>query len=335
MTFSELIQKSRSNQGRFVNAALDFEGVKIPAFAISGKRVGKHLHIQSAQHASEYSGTNAAGWLMDNYDFSKLQGTFSVIPLLNIPQIFRVNSMTEYQDKLADINLENMRFENINRRWPGDPKGTWEARLAYFITRSGIAEADCILDFHSCRLNDYVFTEYATEMQESREYARIFGAPIIVEVDKNTHYKGVFHKDGAYFLKKPTFMVEMAPTAFNSSMTIIQNAVTGLLNVMKFMKMISGKPILPKVQALVTRGTAKLIAPKKTGYFIQNVEVGTFLKKGESIGSLHSLEDFKVIEKFNAPFDGAVVSCGTARSCVVKPGEEVATFAKAVKVWRN
>ncbi|MBL8029327.1 MAG: succinylglutamate desuccinylase/aspartoacylase family protein [Fibrobacteres bacterium] len=332
MTFTELIAKSKKNPGKIFHTALNFEGVKIPAFAISGKKTGRHLHVHSAQHASEYSGTNGAGWLIDNFDFSKIAGTFSVIPLLNIPQIMRVNSIDKYQEKLKDVNLDNMRYENINRRWPGDSKGTWEARLAYFITRSGIAEADCILDFHSCRLNDYVFTEYASEHKETLSFAKAFGSKLIVKCDKKTHYQGVFHKDGAYFLKKPVFMVEMAPTAFNTNMEMVKFASTGLLNVMKHMKMLAGKPILPKVQVLVERGSAKLISPKKLGYFIQRAEVGQYLKKGELLGTLRSLDDFRTIETFKAPFNGAVVSCGTGRSCVVKPGEEVATFARCVVV---
>src|SRR6267143_2794942 len=91
-----------------------------PYFAAVGAEPGLSFLLTAGIHAAEYTGTLAAIRLGRELEPRHVRGTIVVLPLLNVPGFY---------ERSVYVNPED--GQNLNRVFPGDPKGKWGERFAH------------------------------------------------------------------------------------------------------------------------------------------------------------------------------------------------------------
>ena len=328
----------KASAGKVVYGSFTVGNVHIPLVVAAGRADdGPTLVIHCAQHATEYSGSAMIGPLLAGLDLAAMCGTLVVVPLCHAPQIARLRLPELYQPIADELKpLEGTLAANINRCWPGKADGHFNDRLTYTLSHELFAQADAVLDYHSCRLCDPNFTSYQHGHQGSRELALAFGFDVIDEAPDEGHFPGQCHREVPRQIGTPAILVEMSPSANQTNWQVICEAKRGALNALRHLGMVKGKLDLPARQVIYHRGaeTACLRA-SQIGFGVTYHRPGALVRKGELVAEVRSLKDFSVLERLTAPFDGGAGSCGPEKHHVVLPGEELASVQKDVEVVKN
>lgn len=111
---------------------------KLPVTIIKGEKQGKTVLIMSGVHAGEYVGIQAAIELSDKLDTKKINGTVIIIKVIN---------RDAFECRNGSLGVEDEK--NLNREFPGDPKGTATQQLAWAITQEIFPRVDFCIDLHS------------------------------------------------------------------------------------------------------------------------------------------------------------------------------------------
>ncbi|NCB91671.1 MAG: methyltransferase domain-containing protein [Clostridia bacterium] len=150
---------------------------KLPAAILHGNEPGPTVLITAGVHAAEYVGIQAAIELSYKLKIEKVAGTVVIVKVMNLPAFeHRHGSMGLTDDK------------NLNREFPGDPKGTEMEQLAWAVSQELQPIADYYLDLHSGddyeQLTPYVY--YAGKASDevadkSRKMAQQVDVPYMVK----------------------------------------------------------------------------------------------------------------------------------------------------------
>jgi predicted deacylase len=125
-------------------------------------------------HGDEYEGPSALMRLVNDLELENITGQIVIIPGLNFPAV-RTSARVS---PLDDVNL--------NRAFPGDPKGGVTAQIAYFVETELLPLADAAVDLHSggkasvfaaCTLA--TLTKDAGLFEKNLDLAKAFGLPLV------------------------------------------------------------------------------------------------------------------------------------------------------------
>lgn len=331
------IQECQAEPGRIVYGRVCVDTVQIPLILAAGQKDGPVLVLHCAQHRTEYAGSTAVPRLLRELDLAALRGTVVALPLVDVPAIYA----TRLKEAYVELAKEMARYagqvrQNINRVWPGDASGSWVDRLAHTISEEVFAKADAVLDFHSARLCDHPFTSYSAEHAPSREIAFAFGLRVVDETGFDVSPAGQLHKAIPLHYQVPAILIETSPASRVVHESSVDAMHRGVLNVMKHLGMLAGKPDLPPEQILFRRSDAvHIFRSQHVGFFVWHRGPGSVVEKGDLIGEVRDISTFEVLQECVAPFDGGLPSVGPDQSQVVMPGEEVATLKRIVEVRCN
>lgn len=123
---------------------------RLPAAVLHGTRPGKTMLITAGVHGGEYVGIQAAIELAQKLKIQKVAGTIIIVKVINVPAFERRNGSMGLTDG-----------KNLNREFPGNPKGTEMERLAWAVSHELQPVADYYIDLHSGddyeQLTSYVY----------------------------------------------------------------------------------------------------------------------------------------------------------------------------------
>lgn len=123
---------------RFWQAGQDFHGTEIPTpvLVAAGTEEGPTLCITGAIHGDELNGIKAVHTVMYDTDPARLKGRIIGVPIVNLSGFQR---QSRY---LADRR-------DLNRYFPGNPRGSSAARMAFSFFREIILHCDALVDLHT------------------------------------------------------------------------------------------------------------------------------------------------------------------------------------------
>lgn len=303
--------------------------VQLPVIVVAGKKEGPVLWINGTVHGDELNGSYAAWELSGEIDPEQLSGTLVVTPICN-PIAF------ECRNKISAI--DNM---DMDTAFPGDPEGMMTQRIAHMIYREIKANAGAVISFHTMatpyRANPYSVrkiipgvSDSVNEVSEGMQ--RAFGVVTNCVVDlcgDTNELPGVTSgalditcmKDGI-----PAFMGEMGQGG-KVETEYVEAAKKGILNVMRYLKMLDGPVEKPDRQVLITK--RRFLRSDKGGMIRMNVKSGDEVKAGESLLDLHYYGD--EMESYPARSDCYVI--GVRENPVVSTGDRVAFVGTEWRTW--
>lgn len=303
--------------------------VQLPVIVVAGKKEGPVLWINGTVHGDELNGSYAAWELSGEIDPEQLSGTLVVTPICN-PIAF------ECRNKISAI--DNM---DMDTTFPGDPEGMMTQRIAHMIYREIKANAGAVISFHTMatpyRANPYSVrkiipgvSDSVNEVSEGMQRAFGVVTNCVVDLRGDTNeLPGVTNgalditcmKDGI-----PAFMGEMGQGGKVEN-EYVEAAKKGILNVMRYLKMLDGPVEKPGRQVLITK--RRFLRSDKGGMIRMNVKSGDEVKAGESLLDLHYYGD--EMESYPARSDCYVI--GVRENPVVSTGDRVAFVGTEWRTW--
>ena len=303
--------------------------VQLPVIVVAGKKEGPVLWINGTVHGDELNGSYAAWELSGEIDPEQLSGTLVVTPICN-PIAF------ECRNKISAI--DNM---DMDTAFPGDPEGMMTQRIAHLIYREIKANAGAVISFHTMatpyRADPYSVrkiipgvSDSVNEVSEGMQRAFGVVTNCVVDLRGDTNeLPGVTNgalditcmKDGI-----PAFMGEMGQGG-KVETEYVEAAKKGILNVMRYLKMLEGPVEKPGRQVLITK--RRFLRSDKGGMIRMNVKSGDEVKAGESLLTLHYYGD--KMESYPARTDCYVI--GVRENPVVSTGDRVAFVGTEWRTW--
>jgi predicted deacylase len=208
-----------------------------------------------------------------------ISGTVIIVPLINIPS---------FEQKVPHVNPVDKK--SMNRFYPGKMDGTQTERASYMITKQVVEQCDHLIDLHggdtdeSLRTYSY-WTKTGNERQDriSREMVLAFGLDhIIISTERPKDPQASRYLENTATTRgKPSITVE-AGHAGTVETDDVNALVDGCLNVMRYLKMVSGAA--STVQHPVWIERIATLTSEQTGIFYPLVKRGTYVEQGMKVG---------------------------------------------------
>lgn len=144
----------------------------LPVFVVHGKRPGPVLFVSAAIHGDEILGVEVIHRLINLKHIRRIRGTLLLVPVVNV---FGFIAHDRYLPDRRDLN----------RSFPGAPKGSLAARIAHTFMKEIVERADFGIDIHSALVNRTNLPQIRADFSNKKtlELGRLFGTPILMHSD--------------------------------------------------------------------------------------------------------------------------------------------------------
>ncbi len=269
-----------------------------PYFAISGHVSGPTVLVTAGIHAAEYTGIEAAIRLGRDTHPAQVRGILIVIPLLNRPGFY---------ERSVYVNPED--GDNLNRLFPGDPKGKWGERFAHRLLTEIVTRCEYAIDLHAGDLIEdltpfviYRETGEAALDERIRRMADAYGARWAVKSAPTGERPG-----SLYALAALNGVASMLAESGGRGLLIeadVVRHVRGVTNILRAIGALHGAPE-PVAPPRVVNSFDWLRSPVE-GIFHSRVQVDQHVTAGDVVGELVNLVG-EPLAMVKAPVGGVVL----------------------------
>ncbi len=269
-----------------------------PYFALTGKVSGPTVLVTAGIHAAEYTGIEAAIRLGRTTDPEHVRGILIVIPLLNRPGFY---------ERSVYVNPED--GDNLNRLFPGDPKGKWGERFAHRLLTEIVTRCEYAIDLHAGDLIEdltpfviYRETGEAALDERIRKMANAYGARWAVKSAPTGERPG-----SLYALAALNGVASMVAESGGRGLLIEEDVarhVRGVTNVLRAIRALDGAPE-PVAPPRVVNSFDWLRSPVE-GIFHCRVQVDQKVAAGDVVGEMVDLVG-EPLATVKAPVGGVVL----------------------------
>ena len=299
------------------------DGTELPVTVVHGASPGPVLGLIAGNHGYEYPPILALQRLRKRIDPTALRGTVILVHIANVPSFL---GRTIYRSPVDG--------ENLNRMYPGDPKGTISARIADVITREVIDRSDYVLDIHGGDGNEslrpFVYmpvTGKGALDGAIRDMAIAFGFDHIV-VDRSRVddvQNSIYCDRTATSRGKPALTVESGYLGGRDEESI-EAVVRGVESLMRHYDMLDGEP--SPVEHPIFLETTEVLTSPSTGVLTPHVKRGQTVSEGTALATV---SDFfgNTVATVRSPFAGEVLY--VVATPPISEGEPVAMVGSTVR----
>jgi predicted deacylase len=258
---------------------------------IRGRRAGPVLFISAAIHGDELNGVEIIRRLLKRPSIKSLRGTVIAVPIVN------VHGFLDQSRYLPDRR-------DLNRSFPGSPKGSIAARLANTFLKEVVLKSDFGIDLHTGAIDRSNLPQIRANLDDPAvtELAQAFGAPVIVNASmREGSLRACAAGHGI------PVMIYEAGEALRFDEVCIRAGIRGILQVMRKLDMLPpgrGKSIS---HAVMARSTNWVRAPS-SGIVTGSVALGSRVKENDRLALISDPLGDRV-DPVLAPFDGIVIGC--------------------------
>ena len=263
--------------------------LSMPVKVISGRKAGPVLFISAAVHGDELNGVEIVRRLLKRKILRSIRGTLIAVPIVN------VHGFLDQSRYLPDRR-------DLNRSFPGSPKGSIASRLAHLFTEQIVAKADYGVDLHTGAINRTNLPQIRANLDDARtlEIARAFGTPVII----NSNIRDGSLRAYAAERNLPILIYE-AGEALRFDEVAIRGGIRGILNVMQQIGMLPAGRRSKHITPVIAKSTSWVRAPE-SGIVGGKVSLGASVAKGQKMAVISDpLGDAEY--PVPAPFEGIVI----------------------------
>lgn len=143
--------------------------VSIPTVVLNGRRAGPVVGVTAVIHGDEINGVEAIRRLLMELRPADMAGTLIAVPVAN-----------ELGFVAGSRFLPDGR--DLNRSFPGSPRGSLAARIAHLLMREVVARCDLAIDLHSGSGRRSNLPQIRADLDDADtlEAALVFGAPAAI-----------------------------------------------------------------------------------------------------------------------------------------------------------
>lgn len=270
-----------------------------PILVAAGNNPGPTLCLTAAVHGDELNGVEAIRRVMFSLESDKLNGVVIGVPIVNMHGFRRTS---RYLPDRRDLN----------RYFPGDPKGSSAGRIAHSFFNEIITHCDRLIDIHTGSFHRTNLTQLRGNL----------GKESVMQFSKMFHDVTVLDGAGA-----PGTLRRAAVDAGIPAVTLeageplrlqlkeVKQSVNGIKAVMYHMNMIDQKPSRAPKQNVFYKST--WLRADQSGVFLTEAKLGQNVKKGDILGTVTDpITNRSSVIRTNV--DGQII--GLALNQMVMPG---------------
>lgn len=242
--------------------------IDIHANVFRSKNSGPTILVLGGMHGDEVNGVEIVRRMVGKGLFNEIKlGTIIAVPLLNVYGF--INFSREVPDG-----------KDINRSFPGTPKGSLASRVANKVTKEILPHVDLVVDFHTGGNQIYNVPQIRITQgnEPDFELAKIFGTKFIVNsaVISRSLRKELKKR------KKPVLVFE-GGESLRFDEDAINQGINGVKNLLIHYQMLDGE-IKSQEQFIIKEGYWER-API-SGIFKSIVKPGDYVQKGSALGKI-------------------------------------------------
>lgn len=292
-----------------VSKLSDHTPVTMSVHVVHGRRPGPVIFVSAAIHGDEIIGVEIVRRLLKAPGLDRLAGTLLVVPIVNT---FGFHIHSRYLPDRRDLN----------RSFPGSPKGSLAARLAHVFMTEIVARAECGIDLHSAAIHRTNLPQVRVSEgnEQALEMARVFGAPVILSAALRDGSLRVAAGEAGV-----NTLVYEAGEGLRFDEAGVRAGVAGILRVLHAKEMISKRGVgRARVRSILCKSSRWERAPMG-GLFRAFVASGANVEKGQVLGAVS--DPFGESEEEVTARDGGIV-IGRSNLPVVNEGDALFHIAR-------
>jgi predicted deacylase len=270
--------------------------VEIPVIVERSKKPGPVVLITSGIHGDEINGVEIVRQIIAKKINKPKRGTIICIPVLNI-------------FGFLDMKRAFPDGRDLNRVFPGNPRGSLASRFAYQFVKKILPIANYCLDFHTGGASRFNAAQIriSPENKEAAQFAKIFNAPFTLHsktIPKS--YRATCSRLGI-----PILLYEGGKSKV-SDKEIARIGVSGAIHFLNHLKMIKSTVEIPEIKtpSVIVEATRWMRA-KYSGLMHVKVTCGQFIEKGQHIATITDPYG-KFRYPVNAPHAGYIINVNEA-----------------------
>lgn len=252
-------------------------GTKIPVSVVNGAKAGPVLALVAGTHGSEYTSILALQRVLKRLDPASMSGAVILVHMACPPTFYGRRIYYGPDGK------------NLNRVYPGDPRGTISERIAYVLTRDVIDKCTHVVDLHcgdgneSLRPYSYWMTSKNDAVDEvSKQMNLAFGLTHIV-IDRDRALdpkKSAYTAMTAILRGKPAITTESGGMGQTDEASVAAQE-SGALRVAAFLRITPSESVRAEKPVWIDR--SEVVRTPATGVWLpavknmQNVAAGALL----------------------------------------------------------
>ena len=293
----------------------------VPLVSLRGAD-GPTLLLVGGTHGDEFEGPAAILRLVHGLDPARLRGRILALPAFNAPAV------------AASSRTSPLDGQNLNRAFPGDPRGGPTAMLADFLDAGLLPLCDAALDLHSGgRASVFAPCALPTRTADkalaaaNMDLARAFGLPLIWRLGAHNDARSV--NSAAERAGVPMIAAELGGGG-GCDPAITEAAEAGIYNVLRHLGMLEGSAAPPPPQRVVEIADPldSLHAPA-AGLYDRALAAGQDVRAGDDAGLFHHIaEPERPPRPLTVPASGMVLA--HVNRGLVQRGELLALIVRDV-----
>ncbi|MFT4059846.1 MAG: M14 family metallopeptidase [Legionella sp.] len=268
----------------------DWTPMNLPIHVINGVEEGPALCITAAIHGDEINGVEIIRRFLLKKGLKHIRGSIIAIPIVNVYGFL-------YQERYL------MDRRDLNRSFPGGPKGSLASILAGLISTQILSQSTHVIDLHTGSNHRFNLPQIRAnlDMPGLEELAHAFNVPVIL----HSTFRDGSMREYANEQGIPILVYE-AGEALRFDELAIRTGINGILSVMVALGMIApSKFRLKKCVPTISRNSYWLRAPI-SGILRHIKKAGTRVSKGQVIAIIAnptSSEEYKL----KSPLSGIII----------------------------
>lgn len=239
--------------------------VTLPVHVIHGRRDGPVMFVSAAVHGDEVIGAEIVRRLLRTPALKTLRGTLLAVPIVNA---FGLMNHSRYLPDRRDLN----------RSFPGSPRGSLASRLAHLFLTEVVARCDIGIDLHSAAVHRTNLPQVRVTPGNSRtlELARIFAAPLTLT--SKTRPGSLRHTAQE---RGVDILLYEAGEALRFDETAVRAGVSGTLRIMRHLGMIAGKASSKRKNSTILSRDSSWVRSPEGGLLRIHKDIGAEVAEGD------------------------------------------------------
>ncbi|EWH12251.1 succinylglutamate desuccinylase/aspartoacylase [Catenovulum agarivorans DS-2] len=275
--------------------------LSMPVEVIRAKKPGPTLFISAAIHGDELNGIEIIRRLLLQKSFKLSKGTLIAVPVVNV---YGLLNQSRYLPDRRDLN----------RSFPGSPKGSLAGRLAHMFLHEIVHKCNYGIDLHTGAIHRSNYPQVRANLadEETQMLARAFGVPVLLNSDlRDGSLRQVAAEQGTKIL------LYEAGQALRFDELSIRAGIKGITNILAELGMISKRSKASKIEPFIAYSSSWVRA--STSGMVRDVKkLGQWVRKGETLAEICS-PNGRFVEKLLAPRSGVII--GKQNIPLIQEGE--------------
>lgn len=283
------------------HASNDVAGLQVdtPVLVAHGVAPGPVLCLTSAIHGDELNGIEVVRRVYHSIDPETLAGTLIGVPVVNL---FGFQRASRYLPDRRDLN----------RYFPGNPRGSLASRVAYSFFESVIRNCDYLVDIHTGSLHRTNLPQLRADLSDPRILAmtRGFGAIAVLhsnDLDRSLRSAATRAGIAAVTIEAGEPM-RLQPDEVEQGVRAIESLMDSLGMISRFHLWVDPQPVFYESIWIRTGGS---------GILLGSVELGDRVEVGQTLGAVVDPVT-NARDTLKSPVRGRIL--GMALNQIVMPG---------------